>query len=412
MKENKIEKGIEEIKKMTMTPDEKGRMLNMIFNSEELVPNNPVVSPWFGTSILLRIPKRSLAFYVAIPLIIVLGSGGLVFASQESLPNETLYTLKVEVIEPVRGAMILSNENKAKYESSLAKERLVEAETLAVSGKLDSSNEEKINTLLEKHSVSLNKALEKVNEEKSGKEADEIAVNFRAEMNAHARILDTIASEEIDSPDMIQKDSSISKMARSNADNIIISFKEKDENFSEEYDKKKNLLISMIESKKENIPDEIPTKVEEDSKVPQLDQEDNSQVETTKSAEVKTEDDIQIGETNTLMLNITASSSVETENTAEVKPEDDIKISDTSTSTPNTMATPPVATVKTVEVKPKQVEPVYDKAQFFLNEAERKEREGDKSGAYLELLKYESSIREDNIFFEAKAKLNKINIQK
>ena len=86
--------------------------------------------------------------------VLILGYlSGVVFASQESLPNSIFYPLKVNIVEPIRGALTFSHKNKAKYEINLATERLVEAETLAGQGKLDKINEKKLNNLLNKHTV-------------------------------------------------------------------------------------------------------------------------------------------------------------------------------------------------------------------------------------------------------------------
>lgn len=163
MKKNKLQKGIDEIKNIVMTDAEKKSILENILKSPENI-QKPIKSPWFNFSFMAMLHKKQLVYYIILPLIIILSSGGVVFASQKSLPNSILYPLKVNIVEPIRGVLTFSYKNKAKYEINLATERLVEAETLASQGKLDKINEKKLNNLLEKHTVALDKALSMVKE--------------------------------------------------------------------------------------------------------------------------------------------------------------------------------------------------------------------------------------------------------
>jgi hypothetical protein len=195
MENKKLQNGIEDIKKIKMTLNEKNRVFDNV-TSFSIPVKKPVYSPWMTYSFISILNKRSLVYFVVIPLVFILSGGGVVFASQDSLPDGILYPIKVNFVEPIKESLTFSPEAKAEYESSLATKRLVEAETLATLGKLNKSNEKKINDLLEKHTVALNKALDKTRETKASGQVDEIITNFQAGMNAHAKVLDYIAKKE------------------------------------------------------------------------------------------------------------------------------------------------------------------------------------------------------------------------
>lgn len=268
MENKNLKNGIDEIKKIVMTDAEKKRMFDNILNiSKE--NKKAIKSPWSFYSFISITKKSQLVYYIIIPLIIIFSSGGVVFASQASLPDSILYPLKVKVIEPIEGALTFSPKAKAKHESSLASKRLVEAETLVEQGKLDVSSEKKINNLLATHTKSLSKALVKVNDSNSSEETDEIVTNFRAEMNAHAKVLDSLRDDRDNSEDNSNKnkdreenknkeknrdkedsndkeDIKISNTARFSAEKIKNDSSKKEKNNIEEYKEKKEKIESLI----------------------------------------------------------------------------------------------------------------------------------------------------------------------
>src|SRR3989344_6655324 len=144
-----IENGIDQIREVKMTADEKKKILEKVLGSSAS-SEQPVRSPYLIYSFFSKLPKKRLAYAFSICLMVVMG-GGSVFASKWSLPGNILYPLKVSVVEPVRGAFIFSPVAKIQYQSDLATERLIEAEILASDNKLDEVKEKKLSSLLENH---------------------------------------------------------------------------------------------------------------------------------------------------------------------------------------------------------------------------------------------------------------------
>lgn len=255
--DNKLQKGIDEIKEIKMTALEKKQMFERIMNSKISSFPKPIQSPWFTYTFMARIQKSRLVYYVFIPLIIILSGGGVAFASESSLPNSILYPVKTGVVEPIRGILKFSPRNKAQYESSLATKRMIEAETLAGEGKLDKQTEEHLNNLLEKHTESLNKALDKadriVQTVESTEQNDEIVTNFHANMNAHARVLDILEGDENKNQAEKSDEIKISKTARDNAEKVRSVSKVKEEKNKDKDENKKQEKSDKYLKRKEAV---------------------------------------------------------------------------------------------------------------------------------------------------------------
>lgn len=247
MKNKKLNNGIGEIRKITMTGDEKKRIFDNVL-SYTIPEKKSIKSPWASEFFVSILYKKNLAFYVIVPLLVLLSSSGIVFASQESLPNSILYPIKVNVVEPVKGALTFSLKNKAKHESDLARERLIEAEILASQNKLDVVNEKRIKKLLMNHTDGLDKILSKIDKSNSDIDTNEIVTNFRAEMNARAKVLETIQKENKNDSD--NEDNKVYKEARKSSDKIRNYKNIKDLKDSDKYLKRKEsveLLINNID---------------------------------------------------------------------------------------------------------------------------------------------------------------------
>jgi len=90
----------------------------------------PVASPFFVRNLF------AVRFAFALALILVVGSGGTAFAAEGTLPGDFLYPVKVSIVEPVQGALQVSDTAKARWNAQIATERLNEAQALAARGTL------------------------------------------------------------------------------------------------------------------------------------------------------------------------------------------------------------------------------------------------------------------------------------
>ncbi len=150
--------------------------------------------------------------------------------------------------------MNFSAKSKAKYESKLAEKRLIEAEILIEKGALDKTREEKINKLLSKHTEALDKALNNNELNNQDEEIDMITTDFRANMNAHAKVLEVLTSKK---SNLDYKDDflelKISNTARLGAEKIKNSSDKKDENKIDKIKEKKEKVKSIIDDTDNDI---------------------------------------------------------------------------------------------------------------------------------------------------------------
>lgn len=184
---SQLNKAIDELKGVTMSHKEKSAMKAHIMSSKP--------SPYLFMSFY----AHKIVYSVAVMLFVfVTGGGSAAFASLRSLPGDTLYPLKVKVVEPVTAAFIFSPEKRAEYGTTLAINRLVEAETLSKENRLDVEKEEELKTLLSIHADTLNKNVEKIRKSEKNKDADTLVVNFQAKVTEHATALEQLTKLEAD----------------------------------------------------------------------------------------------------------------------------------------------------------------------------------------------------------------------
>lgn len=120
-----IKKGAEEIR---LTSAERSAMREVLESHMRL---NPVAtpSPYWG----LRSPFQTVVFAFAV--LIVVG-GGTSLAAEGTVPGDTLYTLKVSLVEPVAGSLKVGEVAQASWQAELASRRLSEVDDLVASDSL------------------------------------------------------------------------------------------------------------------------------------------------------------------------------------------------------------------------------------------------------------------------------------
>lgn len=156
---NKIQKGIESLKKVKMSTNEEAILRENLFNyvdktlETETVDNvktynkMPILSQYFKFSSFK--PQFAFATFSILGLFII--GAGAVGAAKSSLPGDTLYLLKVKVVEPVEGLLMLTPVSKVNFEAKKIDNRLNEAEALVKNNNLNKDNREAIEKNLEKN---------------------------------------------------------------------------------------------------------------------------------------------------------------------------------------------------------------------------------------------------------------------
>jgi hypothetical protein len=171
MKDHTTKNLIEQIKKISLTPKEKVRIFDVLDWYAET--NSSVKSPYLFS--------RPFAYVTASILVVILASGGTVFASEQALPGDILYPVKIHVSEPLKVALAVGADAKQQVQVAQVEERIKEAETLAVQDRLASSTSVDIQSAIKS-------GISEIKTQLSDKNKDALDVA----LSAHVRILQSI----------------------------------------------------------------------------------------------------------------------------------------------------------------------------------------------------------------------------
>ena len=124
---------------------------------------------------------------------VVLASGGVAYAAEGTLPGDTLYPVKVSVLEPIRTALTFSPTAQIQWHITLAERRISEATALANEGKLSSTTEA---TLAANFSANANAATQAIGAQETNDPLDAVVAttNFSAQLGGYETVLAQIDS--------------------------------------------------------------------------------------------------------------------------------------------------------------------------------------------------------------------------
>ncbi len=186
------------IKQIALTPDEQTRIQNNLsrFITHYALREPATLrreKPQGVTAMQNRfIPAlfspRPLAF--ALVLAILFG-GGIAFGSQQALPGDVLYPIKIAG-ETIHASLTVDAKHRANLETELAIKRLGEAEKLAAKNELTPDIKQKIEENFDVHVKSVANRIQKFEDEKNIGDASEVASNFENSIDVHSRILDAL----------------------------------------------------------------------------------------------------------------------------------------------------------------------------------------------------------------------------
>jgi len=136
-------------------------------------------------------------------LIVAVGTGGVAYASHDALPGDTLYPVKVGVVERLESAMLYDAKTRATWNAILAERRLSEAAALAVRGELDEETRLKLEERFEYHAARSAIAADEVRAKGNVAVALAVHSDLEARLAAHADLFSYLATEEGEAKKML-----------------------------------------------------------------------------------------------------------------------------------------------------------------------------------------------------------------
>ncbi len=198
MKLKKLQQFKKEMKGVRLPSEEKNLIKNNLIS---FIRTNPVRKN--TNARLINQTQRLFLFftqkhmYASIATILVLLTGtGTAFAAENTLPGDTLYPVKLHINESVRGAVALTHEARANWETKVAERRLDEASKLESKGKLSPETEAKIEARLEAQTKKIKARIEKLEEKGNTEAAANMSARLENALELHEQLLEKLKSSE------------------------------------------------------------------------------------------------------------------------------------------------------------------------------------------------------------------------
>lgn len=154
------------------------------------LPSPKTISHYFGIY----------AFRATFAVVLVaVGATGIVQASEKTVPGNVLYNVKVGVVEPLEGVLIVGAKSRATWNAILAERRLSEAAVLAVADTLDAPTREYLGEKFETFAERSNTAADEVHAEGDITGSLALRSDLEARLSAHADLLAYLSEGETES---------------------------------------------------------------------------------------------------------------------------------------------------------------------------------------------------------------------
>lgn len=188
MEHDFLKKGIRALQEIRISPEEKGAVLTRLMEHAAQHPAL-IVSPW-------RVYVSRFRFHSALAslLIMVLAGGSVVSAAEGALPGDLLYPVKLNVTEPLQGALISGDVSRAHWEAKKTVRRLEEAETLAAQGRLTEATVQTVKDNFQKSVNEFNATIRSAGEKTTSVELVNATIDFEADIRAHSQILAVVGN--------------------------------------------------------------------------------------------------------------------------------------------------------------------------------------------------------------------------
>ncbi len=208
MIENKINNLRASLRNMHMSEDDKRdvfKRINLVIDKIEVVSSEyhqaPVLSPFankfFGkgfTSELFVYIKQRKFVPSLIAVFVLMVTGGFSALAENALPGDSLYSLKINVNELVKGMVAITPEAKARLAVESTERRLQEAIVLSSQGKLTDDKKQILKVQLDKNASNVKTNVASLVASNDISIAKDVSINFEASLKTHELILSTISN--------------------------------------------------------------------------------------------------------------------------------------------------------------------------------------------------------------------------
>ncbi|MEI6042301.1 MAG: DUF5667 domain-containing protein [bacterium] len=183
--------------------------------SNKLVFDSKMFSSNFASDIFIYFKQRKFVPSLVIVLLLCV-TGGFSAAAENALPGDSLYSLKVNVNEQVKGMVAVTPEAKARLAVETTERRLQEAVILSSQGQLTDDKKLIIQDQLSKNATDVKNSVASLVASNNISIAQEVSVNFEASLKTHELILETLTKNANGSSNASTTDSGLNAALASN----------------------------------------------------------------------------------------------------------------------------------------------------------------------------------------------------
>lgn len=209
----------------TLSEEQRTRMRSVLVEYIAMRPlRSPVVRPTFPTLLfayVTSVVRRPVAVLTLVLLLVFATTGSLAYASEGALPGDSLYTVKVNVLEPLRGALIFAPAAQAHWQLTLATRRVDEAATLASRGTLSSTTQAQLSNDFNQNLVRAHAFFAK--EGASSDDATDADASMSARLSAYAMVFARINTDHPSPEAASFQTTLVSSISALSADTLTLS---------------------------------------------------------------------------------------------------------------------------------------------------------------------------------------------
>jgi len=173
----------------------KAPTLSPFSNSDFKGSGRGILSGAFASNIFVYVRQRKFVPSLVIVLLLCV-TGSISAEAENALPGDSLYSVKVNVNEQVKGIVAVTPEAKARLAVETTERRLQEAVILSTQGKLTDQNKQILQDQLTKSATDVNTNVASLVASNDIAIAQDVSTNFEASLKTHQLILENIVNKD------------------------------------------------------------------------------------------------------------------------------------------------------------------------------------------------------------------------